>query len=184
MSKICTPQQDVFMNRRKGNPKKWKSIKLNTVLISNMIIKLDKSELRMPNIKSQKKCIRKQRAFSPSVTENFKQRLVSPNARRKIEIKKKISSQIVKKMSPIEPGIVFREYTLEQIQIIDRINARIEEAKKLRFSGLRSPTILSRRLYRDVCFSESRDHSPLNYRSKELTSNDSQDTLRILNIRE
>ena len=150
MNRLNLPLRDVFIKRAKKNPMRLKSIKLSTTIISNMMTKLDKSEHLICNIKSQKKCISKQRAFSPSTTRNFKQRLVSPNTIRKIEIKHKISPQILKKLAPIEPGLVFREYTQEQIQIIDKINARIEETKKFRFSGLRSPTILSRRLYRDA----------------------------------
>ena len=150
MNRFNSPLRDVFINRAKRNPMRLKSIKLSTIIISNMMTKLDNSEHMILNIKSHKKCKRKQKAFSPSTAESFKQRLVSPNSRRKIEIKYKISPQIIKKMTPIEPSFVLREFTKEQIQIIDRINARIEETKNFRFSGLRSPIILSRRLKRDM----------------------------------
>ena len=94
MNRLNSPLRDVFINRANRNPMRLKSIKLSTIIISNMMNKFDKSDHMIHNIKSLKKCIRKQRAFSPSTSKHFKQRLVSPNTRRKIEIKHKISPQI------------------------------------------------------------------------------------------
>ena len=67
---------------------------------------------------------------------------------------------------------MFREYTAEQKNIIDKISNRIAEAKSYRLHGFRSPRVLSRTLFRENNFLEIRNNSSLRQLDENLISGD------------
>ena len=114
---------------RRRNNKKLKSKKIDLELISKFVSSLIKKNNKKSQVRHIGISPNTRRTISPMNLQDLKRRIISPNARRNIDLRQKKSITKAQMINPLISEKMFIDYSDEQIQMLDKLSNKVAEAK-------------------------------------------------------